>query len=89
MTTDEALRNAKKAYDTAWGEAAKYGAEALDALNKARMLNVSDENNIFVQKAERATVAYENWRTAAENCAKVLANLHKAILEGTLPPSMD
>jgi hypothetical protein len=83
MVTQKDIKAAKEAYDTAWNEAAKYAAEALDALNKASLLNVSDENNIFAQRAKRATEAYENWCKAAENCAKVLRQMHETITRMT------
>lgn len=72
MPIPKELENAKKAYDVAWEEAAKYGDEALEALRMADLVQARDSHDLFVQKAKRAMVAYQNWMGAAALAAKVM-----------------
>jgi hypothetical protein len=72
MSVPKEIENAKKAYDNAWAEATKYGDEALEALRMADLVQARDAHELFVQKAKRAMIAYQNWTSAASLAAKVM-----------------
>lgn len=72
MMTKEDLENAKKAFDHAWAEAARYADEALEAMRMHEQVQARDTDGIFWEKSKRALAAHENWRKAAMLAAKVM-----------------
>lgn len=79
MPTAKDLENAKKAYDHAWEEATKYGDEALEALRMAERVEARDSHELFVRKAKRAMVAYENWTKAGQLARRVIDEIYAKI----------
>ena len=69
------LDKAREAYKFAMSEAQKYGDEVLDALQKSDLYGSKESREIFRKKAERAMVAYENWRSSAELALKVISDI--------------
>ncbi len=82
MANDADFENARQAYEHAWGEARSYGDEALDALQKADMVSSPEARDLFKRKAERALIASENWRRAAELAVKVMQEIASGVPRG-------
>ena len=72
MKKIEDLNRAKDAHDYAWQQATSYANEAYDALEKHRQIAARDTDSIFMQKAKRALVAYDNWVQATNVSRKVM-----------------
>jgi hypothetical protein len=77
----ERLENARRAYEHAWGEAKRYGDEALVALQRAeeglcRGLAFREEaRDFFKRKANKALATFENWRKASEVAIEVMQEI--------------
>ena len=70
--TQKDLENAKYAYDYARTEAEKYGQEAFDALKMADIVEGGETKDLFMEKAKRALIAYENWKNSESLARKAM-----------------
>lgn len=76
MKAAEDLQRVQDAYKRAWEEAKRYGDEAIEAFEMADIVSSGSARKVFLDKAKRALVASENYRKAADLCAKVIDEIH-------------
>jgi hypothetical protein len=77
MSAIQDLEAAKAAYDTALEEMTKYGNEMMDALQMHEKIQGRDTDGLFMQKAERAEIAYKNWSNSANLARKVIDEIYE------------
>lgn len=80
MASNEDLEKLKSAYDSAWAEAQKFGAEAMRAYLMLGWFSDPETKKTFEKMAERALLAQENWNRAAQLAAKAIADYYSQFL---------
>jgi uncharacterized protein (DUF1810 family) len=80
MITKQQVEGAKEAFDLAWDEAVKLGAEVQEAIDRADQLQGTAAADTFKKKAARALKAHDNWLEQAQRASQMLQSYYQQFM---------